>query len=183
MDALRPIRAALLTVLALTMAVDLQAQNDTTVLHTIINNTSHRQPGLSVIELFTYPYAPDYPEVVIIEDGTVTAIMTMPSIPEHEYQSWDEIHTGENWPQTTFDSMDVVPVVGCHGNRPCWLDDPLKDAPPPIPEHKRLSWEEHLKGSVIIDYCPNPFEYGHGSVEAEHKGPLLIIVEPEEPEL
>ena len=182
MNTLRPIRAALLTVLALAMAVDLHAQNDTTVLHTFINNTPNRQPGLTVIELHTYPYAPDYPEVIITEDEKLTVFTKVPSIPKHDYQSWDKIHKGGNWPQTTFDSMEVVPVVGCHDNRPCWLDDPLKDAPP-IPEHKRLSWEEHLKGSVIIDYCPNPFENGHGSVEAEHKGPLLIVVEPEEPEL
>lgn len=182
MNTIRPIRAALLTILALMMAINLQAQNDTTVLHTIINNTAHHQLGLTVIELHTYPYAPDYPVAIIIEDKKTTVFRKIPSIPEHEYQSWDEIHKGGNWPQTTFDSMEVVPVVGCHDNRPCWLDDPLKDAPP-IPEHKRLSWEEHLKGSVIIDYCPNPFEYGHGSVEAEHKGSLLIVVEPEEPEL
>ena len=53
-------------------------------------------------------------------------------------------------------------------------------APKPV-EHEHESWEEYIQNSGFRSYG-NPY-YGTGSVEVEHKGSLLIVVEPEEPEL
>ncbi len=54
-------------------------------------------------------------------------------------------------------------------------------APKPV-EGKRQTWEEFQKSipCLFIYHIP---DYGHGSVEVERKGNLLIAIEPEEPEL
>ncbi len=51
--------------------------------------------------------------------------------------------------------------------------------PKPV-EHKYETWEE-IQNSDFRSYH-NP-DYGTGTIEVEHKGNLLIAVEPEEPEL